>query len=100
MRRFAVAGSYLRPACAARKSLALFRMVCSVSTTTAHHQKERMAGMTETSADATANQLFTVPVICDAPDAFGVVIPSMPGYGCSGKPRDTGWDPWLAVSGQ
>jgi pimeloyl-ACP methyl ester carboxylesterase len=28
-----------------------------------------------------------------AEDAFDVVIPSMPGYGFSGKPRDTGWDP-------
>jgi pimeloyl-ACP methyl ester carboxylesterase len=26
-------------------------------------------------------------------DAFDVVIPSMPGYGFSGKPRDTGWGP-------
>ena len=28
-----------------------------------------------------------------AADAFDVVIPSMPGYGYSGKPRETGWDP-------
>jgi pimeloyl-ACP methyl ester carboxylesterase len=28
-----------------------------------------------------------------AEDAFDVVIPSLPGYGFSGKPRDTGWDP-------
>jgi pimeloyl-ACP methyl ester carboxylesterase len=28
-----------------------------------------------------------------AADAFDVVIPSMPGYGYSGKPRDTGWGP-------
>ncbi len=28
-----------------------------------------------------------------ASDAFDVVIPSMPGYGYSGKPRDTGWGP-------
>ena len=28
-----------------------------------------------------------------AEDAFHVVIPSMPGYGFSGKPRDTGWNP-------
>ena len=28
-----------------------------------------------------------------ASDAFDVVIPSMPGYGFSGKRRDTGWDP-------
>jgi pimeloyl-ACP methyl ester carboxylesterase len=28
-----------------------------------------------------------------AEDAFGVVIPSMPGYGFSGKPTGTGWDP-------
>jgi pimeloyl-ACP methyl ester carboxylesterase len=29
----------------------------------------------------------------DAGDAFDVVIPSMPGYGFSGKPTATGWDP-------
>src|SRR4051794_17080444 len=28
-----------------------------------------------------------------ASDAFDVVIPSMPGYGFSGKPTATGWDP-------
>jgi pimeloyl-ACP methyl ester carboxylesterase len=28
-----------------------------------------------------------------AADAFHLVIPSMPGYGFSGKPTDTGWDP-------
>jgi pimeloyl-ACP methyl ester carboxylesterase len=28
-----------------------------------------------------------------APDAFDLVIPSMPGYGYSGKPRETGWGP-------
>jgi pimeloyl-ACP methyl ester carboxylesterase len=28
-----------------------------------------------------------------ASDAFHVVIPSMPGYGFSGKPKTTGWDP-------
>ncbi len=28
-----------------------------------------------------------------AADAFDVVIPSMPGYGYSGKPQETGWDP-------
>jgi pimeloyl-ACP methyl ester carboxylesterase len=28
-----------------------------------------------------------------AEDAFGVVIPSLPGYGFSGKPTATGWDP-------
>jgi pimeloyl-ACP methyl ester carboxylesterase len=28
-----------------------------------------------------------------AEDAFHVVIPSMPGYGFSGKPAETGWDP-------
>ena len=28
-----------------------------------------------------------------ASDAFHVVIPSMPGYGFSGKPTDTGWGP-------
>ncbi|HKP67788.1 MAG TPA: alpha/beta fold hydrolase [Pyrinomonadaceae bacterium] len=27
----------------------------------------------------------------DASDAFDVVVPSMPGYGFSGKPADTGW---------
>ncbi|MFE7795489.1 epoxide hydrolase family protein [Streptomyces sp. NPDC057460] len=29
----------------------------------------------------------------DASDAFDVVIPSMPGYGFSGKPTDKGWSP-------
>jgi pimeloyl-ACP methyl ester carboxylesterase len=28
-----------------------------------------------------------------ADDAFDVVIPSIPGYGFSGKPMETGWDP-------
>src|SRR5262249_44322901 len=28
-----------------------------------------------------------------AADAFDVVIPSLPGYGFSGKPTGTGWDP-------
>jgi pimeloyl-ACP methyl ester carboxylesterase len=38
-----------------------------------------------------------------ASDAFHVVIPSMPGYGFSGKPTKTGWDPvhiaraWVAL---
>lgn len=38
-----------------------------------------------------------------ASDAFHVVIPSMPGYGFSGKPTTTGWDPahiaraWIAL---
>ena len=38
-----------------------------------------------------------------ASDAFHVVIPSMPGYGFSGKPSTTGWDPgriaraWVAL---
>ena len=26
-------------------------------------------------------------------DAFHLVIPSLPGYGFSGKARETGWDP-------
>jgi pimeloyl-ACP methyl ester carboxylesterase len=38
-----------------------------------------------------------------AADAFDLVIPSMPGYGFSGKPTETGWDPvriaraWIAL---
>ena len=28
-----------------------------------------------------------------AADAFDVVIPSLPGYGFSGKPTTSGWDP-------
>ena len=38
-----------------------------------------------------------------AEDAFDVVIPSLPGYGYSGKPAATGWDPeriaraWIAL---
>ena len=39
----------------------------------------------------------------DAADAFDVVIPSLPGYGFSAKPDETGWDPvhiaqaWLSL---
>ena len=39
----------------------------------------------------------------DAVDAFHLVIPSLPGYGFSGKPTSTGWDPsrtaraWVAL---
>jgi pimeloyl-ACP methyl ester carboxylesterase len=39
----------------------------------------------------------------EATDAFDVVVPSMPGYGFSGKPTKTGWDPvhiadaWIAL---
>jgi pimeloyl-ACP methyl ester carboxylesterase len=39
----------------------------------------------------------------DAEDAFDVVVPSLPGYGFSGKPTATGWDPvhiaraWIAL---
>jgi len=39
----------------------------------------------------------------DADDAFDVVVPSIPGYGFSGKPSATGWDPfhiadaWIAL---
>jgi pimeloyl-ACP methyl ester carboxylesterase len=39
----------------------------------------------------------------DASDAFHVVVPSLPGYGFSGKPTSTGWDPsrtaraWVAL---
>src|SRR5262245_4832765 len=29
----------------------------------------------------------------DASDAFHLVIPSLPGHGFSGKPREAGWDP-------
>src|SRR5580698_9367278 len=28
-----------------------------------------------------------------AEDAFDLVLPSLPGYGCSGDPGDDGWDP-------
>jgi pimeloyl-ACP methyl ester carboxylesterase len=39
----------------------------------------------------------------DAEDAFDVVVPSIPGYGFSGKPTEPGWDPvhiaraWIAL---
>src|SRR5437870_5685396 len=39
----------------------------------------------------------------DAEDAFDLVVPSLPGYGFSGKPTTTGWDPvhiaeaWIAL---
>jgi pimeloyl-ACP methyl ester carboxylesterase len=42
----------------------------------------------------------------DAGDAFDVVIPSMPGYGFSGKPTSTGWGPermgraWVELMGR
>jgi pimeloyl-ACP methyl ester carboxylesterase len=38
---------------------------------------------------------LTDPMAYGAPaeDAFDLVMPSMPGYGFSGKPKDTGWDP-------
>jgi pimeloyl-ACP methyl ester carboxylesterase len=35
----------------------------------------------------------SVPVGGTASDAFDLVIPSMPGYGFSGKPTAPGWDP-------
>ncbi|CAG9166917.1 epoxide hydrolase family protein [Cupriavidus pinatubonensis] len=41
-----------------------------------------------------------------ASDAFDVVIPSIPGYGFSGKPTSTGWDPvriaraWIVLMGR
>ena len=41
-----------------------------------------------------------------AEDAFDVVIPSIPGYGFSGKPTTTGWDPphiaraWVTLMGR
>lgn len=34
-----------------------------------------------------------------ASDAFDLVIPSMPGYGFSGKPPTTGWDPGRIARG-
>jgi len=42
-----------------------------------------------------AIDLLTNPTAhgASAADAFDVVIPSMPGYGYSGKPRDLGWGP-------
>jgi pimeloyl-ACP methyl ester carboxylesterase len=36
---------------------------------------------------------LTNPTGASASDAFDVVIPSMPGYGFSGKPTTTGWGP-------
>src|ERR1700731_1944345 len=35
-----------------------------------------------------------------AADAFDVVIPSMPGYGYSAKPRETGWGPGRMAPGR
>jgi pimeloyl-ACP methyl ester carboxylesterase len=45
-----------------------------------------MLGVVERLTDPTANG-------GSAEDAFDVVIPSLPGYGFSGKPAETGWDP-------
>jgi pimeloyl-ACP methyl ester carboxylesterase len=36
---------------------------------------------------------LTKPTDHGAADAFHLVIPSIPGHGFSGKPRETGWDP-------
>jgi len=42
----------------------------------------------------------------DAADAFDVVVPSMPGYGFSGKPTEAGWGPvhiadaWIELMGR
>src|SRR5258707_3250884 len=42
----------------------------------------------------------------NAQDAFDVVVPSIPGYGFSGKPTATGWDPvhiaeaWITLMGR
>ena len=42
-------------------------------------------------------------MVANASDAFDIVIPSLPGYGFSGKPTKTGWDPiriaraWIAL---
>jgi pimeloyl-ACP methyl ester carboxylesterase len=43
------------------------------------------------------------PLAEDAEDPFDVVVPSMPGYGFSARPAETGWDPvhiaraWIAL---
>jgi pimeloyl-ACP methyl ester carboxylesterase len=49
----------------------------------------------EIAIDVRAAQGVTDPTAhgADASDAFHVVIPSMPGYGYSGKPATTGWGP-------
>ena len=42
----------------------------------------------------------------NAADAFDVVVPSLPGYGFSGKPRELGWEPvriaraWVTLMGR
>jgi pimeloyl-ACP methyl ester carboxylesterase len=54
-------------------------------------------------------QLKLIEPLTDPPsgdDAFHVVIPSLPGYGFSGKPTSTGWDPdrigraWVELMGR
>jgi len=53
-----------------------------------------MAGLVHR-ADEEIVDLLTDPTAhgASAADAFHLVIPNMPGYGYSGKPTTTGWDP-------
>ena len=53
----------------------------------------RLAGIGRRAVEA--HRPLTDPTAhgASASDAFHVVIPSMPGYGFSGKPTGTGWDP-------
>ncbi|BCB86887.1 hypothetical protein Psuf_042000 [Phytohabitans suffuscus] len=54
-----------------------------------------MAARSRASAGAGGIRPFADPTAhgASASDAFDVVIPSLPGYGFSGKPTATGWDP-------
>ena len=49
--------------------------------------------MAARSAGGTIIEALTNPIVHgrSASDAFDVVIPSLPGYGFSGKPAATGW---------
>src|SRR6266542_2876426 len=55
-------------------------------------RQSRMAGLDHRAAE---DHRLTDPTAygASATDAFDVVIPSMPGYGFSGKPTSTGWGP-------
>ena len=60
----------------------------------AAHRHARMARLDHRAAeDHRSADQSRRPMAASAADAFDVVIPSMPGYGFSGKPTSTGWGP-------
>ena len=52
-----------------------------------------MVGRDPSSSNSSSSILLRIPHGGSAEDAFDVVIPSLPGYGFSGRPTGAGWDP-------